>query len=205
MPNNSLQAACDAWNAKNPIGTLVLVWPGAADVRIPGKLAVTAGEAIVFGRETPGVYVNPGGFIALTHMRPADPPKEPPQLPACTKQPIDPKILRELQAYVPGPNTPRWLGKWLRMLLDSHEYHAHRADVAEDKLENFRARLEARIQKWLAKKLLNVPGHDGLVFDYSCTRCDHGLLENKVLCQCVTEHDPDPQLSNNTAPTQDDP
>jgi hypothetical protein len=64
-----MHAECDKWNAANPVGAKVLCWPGVADVRVPGKPAETVSEAMILGGHTAGIYVSPGGFMALSHVR----------------------------------------------------------------------------------------------------------------------------------------
>ena len=63
----SKQATVDAWNAKYSDGQLVDVWPFIREGFQP-KRAVQWGEALILGGHTPGIYVRPGGFMALTHV-----------------------------------------------------------------------------------------------------------------------------------------
>lgn len=61
-----MRRAVDEWNAAHPVGTVVRYWPGARDGKCrPGT---TVAEATVLGGHTAGVYVAPGGFVALTHV-----------------------------------------------------------------------------------------------------------------------------------------
>lgn len=61
------QQAVDEWNAAHPgIGHRVRCWPGTRDGDY--REAVTTSAAQILGGHTAGVYVQPGGFMALSHV-----------------------------------------------------------------------------------------------------------------------------------------
>lgn len=63
----AMYAACAEWNKSNAVGILVDYWPGIME--LPPRSGKTISEAQVLGGHTPGVYIQPGGFIALDHIR----------------------------------------------------------------------------------------------------------------------------------------
>jgi hypothetical protein len=64
-----LQNQCDGWNIAHPIGTMVSYWPGIMDESTPPRAGKTSTVAQVLGGHTAGVYVEPGGFISLDHVK----------------------------------------------------------------------------------------------------------------------------------------
>jgi hypothetical protein len=64
-----LQSACDGWNLAHPIGTAVNYWPGVMDESVTPRAGKTSTHAQVLGGDTAGVYVEPGGFISLDHVK----------------------------------------------------------------------------------------------------------------------------------------
>ncbi len=65
-----LQRQVDAW--AHPEGTAVRFWPGARE----GEpcAGVTRSAACILGGHTAGVYIAPGGFVALSHVEVVDDP-----------------------------------------------------------------------------------------------------------------------------------
>jgi hypothetical protein len=53
----------------HPVGSAVNYWPGIMDESLPPRAGETSTAAQVLGGHTAGVYVDPGGFIALDHVK----------------------------------------------------------------------------------------------------------------------------------------
>jgi hypothetical protein len=66
-----METACAKWNAANQVGAEVEYWPGIRSDAQPPRSGKTSTVAQVLGGHTAGVYVEPGGFIALDHVRAA--------------------------------------------------------------------------------------------------------------------------------------
>jgi hypothetical protein len=64
-----LQRQCDKWNADHPVGTSVNYWSGIMDESITPRTGKTSTVAQVLGGHTAGVYVEPGGFIRIDHVK----------------------------------------------------------------------------------------------------------------------------------------
>lgn len=63
----TLQAVVDAFNERNPVGTLVRYWRGFKQG--PGELGPVYRPAIVLGGHTPIVWIEGAGWcIALDHV-----------------------------------------------------------------------------------------------------------------------------------------
>ncbi len=59
-----LERQVDAWT--HPEGTAVRFWPGAREGE--PRVGVTSSTACILGGHTAGVYITPGGFVALSHV-----------------------------------------------------------------------------------------------------------------------------------------
>jgi hypothetical protein len=64
-----MQLECDKWNDAHPVGSVVNYWPGVMDESTPPRAGKTSTDARVLGGHTAGVYVEPGGFISLDHVK----------------------------------------------------------------------------------------------------------------------------------------
>lgn len=58
------------WNTANAPGAKVRFWRGLREGE--PREGVTSSEAMLLGGHTAGVYVEPGGFVALTHVEAAE-------------------------------------------------------------------------------------------------------------------------------------
>lgn len=66
--DESLQVACDIWNGKHPVGTLVRYWRGVK-AGPPSGTGKTRTEASIMGRHTVVVWIEGcSGCVALTHV-----------------------------------------------------------------------------------------------------------------------------------------